>query len=124
MADYYANVCMEEGRSWRKELNIARNHDVPFSMMIFSDGGKRDENNISAAWTIFKVRRGRQKEIANGAQKMEKSGSFTAEVQALRQAMEHTCDILGLIFNNINKLSTWPRANIISTINCQNLQPR
>ena len=123
VADHYANVCMEEGRSWRKELNIARNHDTPYSMMIFSDGGKRDENNISAAWAIFKVRRGRQKEIANGAQKMEKGDSFTAEIQALRQAMEHTCDILGL---NIitTQLSIWPRANIAWSYCSQNLPPR
>ena len=73
---------------------------------------------ISAAWTINKI------EIVTGAEKLKQGDSFTAEIKALRHALEHTCNLLGITKHSTNNIIKWPSANPMSQTFYQGQMPR
>ena len=65
-----------------------------FSIQVFTDGGKRNENHAASAWVIFVVKRDACKEIGNGAIHLPQHDSFQTETLAMEYAVQPVSSIL------------------------------
>ena len=107
LADYYANKCMNEKKSWQWTWEGAqRTRSVP-SYHIFTDGGRRDNYTPSAAWVIFIIINGGFKIAGTGGGFLEGVDSFVAEATAVERALDHWAS-LRVTPAPTNNISPWP----------------
>ena len=106
VADHHANTCMDEKRSWKWSRTPMPQITLDMNQQIFIDGGRRNDTTASAAWVIYRIKKGAVQTIRHGANFLTNVDSFETDVAAMDFAFLHLQEILAQ--GRRAALLTWP----------------
>ena len=97
LADYLANVAMDRSNSSEWTWDRVQHIKPPYSLQIFTDGGRRNDASASAAWAIFTMRKDEFKLVGTGNYFMHAPDSFRTEALAIEAALSHLSRIRAIM---------------------------
>ena len=101
LADYFANISMDDKATTDWTYNGLSNIKSRHSFQVFTDGGRRNDATASAVWAIFIIIRGGFKLVGYGSHYLNAPDSFHTEALAIEAALHHLSRIMVILGSHL-----------------------